>query len=222
MNIALDHRRTVDLTVSFVVATVLTGASYVAGLAYGWIDDISWLEAFAVFTSYSCTYLCVRQSRLNYPIGAISTVALSVLFWQQGLYSSAALNAYLAPALAYGWWRWGDDRDTRPVSRLAFDWWLLAYAGMTGGTYVALRLISDALGAALAPLDSAILVLSILAQLLLDNKKIETWAVWAIVNVIAIWTYWEAGLVVVALQFVFFLANTIYGWASWQWSARHG
>lgn len=64
--------------------------------------------------------------------------------------------------------------------------------------------------------DSLILVLSLLAQLLLDNKRIETWFVWVLVNLIAIYTYFNQELFIVTLQYVFFLANTIYGWYSWR------
>ena len=64
--------------------------------------------------------------------------------------------------------------------------------------------------------DSTILAGTILAQFLLDNKKLQTWIVWAIVNVFAIYTYFTAGLSLVAFQYVFFLANTMYGYAMWK------
>ncbi len=57
---------------------------------------------------------------------------------------------------------------------------------------------------------------SILAQFLLDNKKMETWLIWTIVNVFAIYTYVNAGLSLVAFQYVFFLLNAFYG--LWVWN----
>lgn len=203
----------------FVVAALfgvgLTGASYALAFGMGWVREVNWLEAFATFTSYACTYLCVKQSRWNYPIGAISTAALCVLFWQLGLYSSMALNAYLPIALVYGWFRWGRDDDTRPVTFVrGIDW--IGYAAITSVTYGGLVVISSAFGAALPFADASILVLSILAQWLLDNKKVETWLVWIAVNVIAIGTYFNAGAYIVALQFVFFLGNAVYGWWGWR------
>lgn len=209
-----------NFLVSLGVALVLTGISYITGVYLNWITEISWLEIFAVFTSFSCTYLCVMQSRWNYPIGMISVAALTWLFWTSGLIASAALNAYLVPALLYGWWRWGPDSDTRPVTNLAWDRWLLVYAGVTVGTYLALVGILTLIGTTLPVMDSLILVGSILAQFLLDNKKIETWYVWAVVNVIAIITYFNAGLFLVVFQFVFFLANTVYGWYKWKQSQK--
>src|SRR5690242_645929 len=75
-----------------VLGIILTALSYGVGLGAGWIASLSWLEVFAVFTSYVCTYLCVMERRINYPIGAISTAAYMVLFYQFGLVASMAIN----------------------------------------------------------------------------------------------------------------------------------
>ena len=200
---------------SAVVAVVLIGISYVVALGAGWVETLNWLEGFAVVTSFSCTYLCVKQRRLNYPIGAISTAAYAVLFWQQELVASALLNAYLTPALVYGWFRWRADEFTRPVGFVALRWWP-AYVGVTALAYFGANALVNALGGQMAPTDAAILIGSMLAQFLLDNKRIETWAVWAVVNVAAIYTYFEAGLPLAGFQYVFFLGNTLYGAYSWR------
>ena len=73
---------------------------------------------------------------------------------------------------------------------------------------------------ALAWTDSVVLAGTLLAQFLLDNKKLENWIVWAVVNVFAIYTYATSGLPLVAFQYVFFLANTAYGYVSWRRSWR--
>ena len=93
------------LAEALAIAIVATGSSYWLAIWAGWITSLNWLEAFAVFTSFVCTWLCVRQRRLNYPIGAVSTAAYAVLFLQNDLLASAILNAYLTPALLYGWYR---------------------------------------------------------------------------------------------------------------------
>ncbi len=200
--------------VSLGVGVVLTGISYLVGMKMGWITTLDWLEVFCVLTSYSCTYLCVVQSRFNYVIGAVSVAALVLLFYNAGLYSSMVLNLYLFPTLLWGWFRWKSDADPRPVTFVEIPWWgtyLIFSAFVWGG----LTFISSKMGATLPAADSSILAFSILAQFLLDQKKIETWGVWAIVNVIAINTYFEAGLFLIAFQYIFFLANTVYGAVMW-------
>lgn len=201
------------------IGVVLTALSYFVGFAAGWVDSLSWLEVFAVFTSYGSTYLCVRERRFNYVFGAISTAAYAVLFFGQGLFASALLNAYLAPALVYGWFRWRADSDTRPVTRVALKWWPV-YVVVTAVAFAGALGLFALFGAAMVWTDAAILALTILAQFLLDNKKIETWIIWVIVNVLAIYTYATAGLALVAFQYVFFLANTIYGYYEWNKSMK--
>jgi nicotinamide mononucleotide transporter len=197
-----------------ILGVVLTALSYLVGLGAGWIHSVSLLEAFAVFTSYVCTYLCVKERRINYPIGAVSTAAYCVLFYRQGLLASTVLNAYLTPSLLYGWYRWRDDSVTRPVTRVALKW-IPVYAIVTAAAYTGAYLIVKGLNGALLWTDSAILIGSVLAQFLLDNKKIENWYVWVVVNGFAIYTYWTADLKIAAFQYVFFLLNTVYGLIVW-------
>lgn len=201
---------------SLVVATVCTGLSVLVAMGFGWVTTINLVELLAVFTSYSCTYLCVVQSRWNYPMGIVSTILYSITFLQVGLVASAALNIYLPFALLYGWMRWGPDRDTRPVTWLGFSAWWVPYIAISGTIFLGLYFITDVLGATLPLFDSIIVAATILAQLLLDNKRIETWFVWAFVNVLAIIVYFSSGLYFVGIQYILFLANTAYGYYQWR------
>jgi nicotinamide mononucleotide transporter len=210
-----------DLVVAVAASVALTGASYGLGVTAGWIEGVDWLEAVAVATSYASTILCIRQRRANYVFGALSTAAYSVLFLGHGLLASALLNVYLTPQLAYGWVRWRRDAETRPVSWLVRQWrWIPVYLGVSVVAYLGATWLVSALGGRLAWADSAILAGSLLAQFLLDNKRIETWFVWVIVNLVAIWTYFMAGLVVAGLQYVVFLATAVLGFRAWQRSTR--
>jgi len=202
------------------LGVLLTALSYFVGLKAHWISSLNWLEVFAVFTSYVCTYLCVVERRINYPIGAVSTAAYAVLFYRSHLLGSALLNAYLTPQLVYGWFRWRKDVVTRPVSLVKWKWWPVYIVASVAAWWGAVNVIHAA-GGSLAMLDSIVLVGSILAQWLLDNKKLENWIVWAIVDVVAIFDYKNVGLSLAAFQYVFFLANTVYGFVMWERSRRN-
>jgi nicotinamide mononucleotide transporter len=204
-----------NIIISTVIAFILTGSSYLISYYFNWINSINWVEFVSVFTSFQCTYLCVYQSRNNYPIGAISVVALGVLFYQQQLYASMALQIWLFPALLYGWFRWGPDTDTRPVTFVNYKKHGLIYLAVTGFVYVICLNINDYFGGTMAGLDSAILVFSILAQFLLDNKKLENWIVWLAVDVISVYEYADQGLYVLAIQMALFGVNAIWGFYEW-------
>lgn len=215
MSVKLAQTYFQDWAESIALACVFTALSYAVGAQVGWVDHLNWLEVFAVFTSYACTWLCVRQRRINYPIGSISSVAYAVLFWQAHLVASATINAYLIFALAYGWWRWRPDADKRPVSLVATRMWPV-YFGVTGLAYVGAVGFVKALGGVMVWTDTVILIGTLLAQFLLDNKKLENWVIWFVVDVFAIWTYFDAGLYLVVFQYVLFLINTAIGFEIWR------
>ena len=214
-----DQSLFTHLLQAVVIATVLTAFSYLVGLQMDWIAEVSWLEAFAVFTSYACTFLCVVERRINYPIGAISTLAYCVLFYQFDLLASMAINAFLVVYLLYGWFRWRSDSNARPVTFMTIPQWAIhiAVAAVGYGIIVAL---ATYFGGTLAWTDSFILAGTVLAQFMLDNKKQETWIIWALVNVLAIYTYFNVGLALVGFQYIFFLMNTVYGWVMWNKSRK--
>lgn len=211
-----------DFLVSLVVALVLTAFSYAVGLHFNWIKDIPWLELMSVFTSYSCTYLCVRESKWNFPMGIVSVTLLGILFYDLKLYSSMVLSLYLVPVLVVGWWKWSNGGKELPVTNITLkSWKTAAFLMACSATYLLLWSITAYLGAKLSATDSAILLLSIVAQYLLTIKKIENWFVWVLVNNLAIYTYFTAEAYLVGIQYLFFLANTMYGYYIWNRSMQN-
>jgi nicotinamide mononucleotide transporter len=204
------------------VGMVLTMPSFLVSVQMGWFQpsDLNWLEVFAVFTSYSCTYLCVRQSRWNYPIGILTTFIYSWFYYSanEPAYALAVFNLYLVGSLMFGYYRWGPDGNTKPVSFVQGPWWA-AYVASGVAIYLALQ-VAIAYGAVVSQTEVAIVVLSGVAQFLLDNKKLETWAVWIVVNVLSIYFYIEQGWYLVAFQYVFFLANAFWGAYEWNKSRK--
>jgi nicotinamide mononucleotide transporter len=94
------------------------------------------------------------------------------------------------------------------------------YLAVSAAVYFGAVWLVTALGGSLAFTDTMILVGTVLAQFLLDNKKLENWIVWAVVNVFAIYTYASIGLPLVAFQYCFFLTNTVYGFITWNNSRK--
>ena len=206
--------------ISLAVAAIATGLTTGLALAFGLVASITLLELAAVFTSYSCTYLCVMQSRWNYPIGVLSTGLYSILFWTGGLYGLAVFNAYLVCSLIYGYWRWGPDGNTKDVSRLKANPDFIIYPGIALISYGVLILVNFAFGVDMAGWDIVVSVLSAMAQFMLDNKKLENWIVWGIVNVISIALLIKFGMWLAMMQSAIFLANVFYGWYMWKGSMR--
>jgi len=210
------YDRTLNHTgIGLIVGFVLTGATTLIGLGLGWITEVNLLELFAVMTSYTCTYLCAMQVRWQYIFAAVTTVLYVILFYQWGLYGSALANAYLPIALIYGWFRWGRDDDTRTVTWTNPKHYIL-YAGLGIIGWAATYYAAQGLGFTIPVMDSAILVLTIMAQFMMDNKKLENWIVWAVLNVIAIGLYFQTGLYLAAMQYMIFLVWTVISFLLWR------
>lgn len=214
---------------SIFVAIFATLGSYFIGYAFGWfnpgtlnvptIRGLVFLEIAAVFTSYMCTFMCVHQTRWNYPIGVLTTFLYSWLFYQWGMYGVAIFNLYLVFSLIYGWFRWGSDGKTLPVTSVDGKWWF-GYAGLGLGIWALLMVVNMFVPVPITPIEAAIVILSGVAQFLLDNKKIETWFFWIAVNILSIYFYFQGGLYLVTFQYLFFLGNAFYGWTKWFESKR--
>lgn len=204
---------------SFGLAAILTILSYTVGHYAGWITELNLLEVFAVFTSYSCTWLCTRQSRWNYPIGVMTTAAYSLLFYQWELPALALFNLYLVGSLIYGWFRWGADGNTRPVTTITWPW-LMGYISIgliIAGAFVGVNYWWDPASVAeLKQIDIMLAAASGVAQLMLDNKKLENWTLWALINIVSIPYFLATGLTLVAFQYVFFLINTFIARRAWR------
>jgi nicotinamide mononucleotide transporter len=202
---------------SLVFAFVATAVSYGVAIYAGWISAASLLEITCLFTAYSCTYMCVKQTRWNYPMGILNVGLLAWYFADLKLYGLMATNLYLLPWLFYGWFRWRSDDDPRPVTYVINDapiWWA-AYIIAAVTAFFAMRYINEQLGGSLAWQDSAIFAATVIAQFWLDNKKRETWIVWVLVNIISMYVFLQTDQPLFFVQYLFFLANTVYGWFSW-------
>ena len=202
--------------VAGILGVVLTALSYAVAYLMQWDVTFNWLDALAVGTSYACTWLCVVQSRLNYLIGAISVALYSALFLRDGYTALAAFNLYMVGSLLYGWFRWGRDSNPRRVRSLQFDRWTLGYVGIGVAISAACVLVNTYFPGTFATTDIVITALSGMAQTMLDNKRLQNWHVWLVVNILSMWAFYHSEMYIVLLQYVLFTANTLIGYVSWK------
>ena len=204
---------------SFVYGSALTAVTYAIGAVLGFFnpENFGWIEFFAIWTSYICTLLCVYQKRINYPIGAVSTVLYAILSYKADLPALGLFNILLSVNLIYGWFRWNSDAQTRPVeSWPSLPWWI-GYAAIAIVAYFLLTTISSYFGYQVTWLDVTTAVVYAVAQAMLDNKHRSAWGVFAVLNVLSIYVYFQKPeTYFVALQYLYFLGNAAYGHFEWR------
>jgi nicotinamide mononucleotide transporter len=180
-------------------------------------DAVSWAEFLGFVTGGLCVALVVRRNILNFPIGIANNVFFLVLFASASLWAASALQVlYLALGVA-GWWQWMHGRaDTgalmvRRTGRAELAMCLAFLVFGTWALYVVLTWADDA-----APfLDAVTTCLALVAQWLLNTRRIENWYFWIAADCIYIPLYLSKGLVLTAVVYVLFLTLCVAGLRSW-------
>lgn len=182
---------------------------------------VTWLEGFAALATAICVYLAVKRNILTYPIGIAGTTAYFFVFWGAELYSSAALQIIFFATQVYGWWFWlyGDKGFKPRISRGNMNW-LVVGAGVIFAGSFAIGAIMGLFGAELARLDALIFSASLVAQFFMDRKKLESWLIWGVVNVVSIVVYGAMGLALTTILYAVLLVNSYFGYVAWRKELR--
>ncbi|WKB53929.1 nicotinamide riboside transporter PnuC [Eleftheria terrae] len=178
------------------------------------------LEVAANLATTLSIALAARNSLHTWWPGIIGCVLFAAVFLQAKLYADLSLQVFFIGTSVLGWWRWrrGEQAGQPPVSRVP-PWQVLAMAlaaiAVTAGYGTLLHRLTDAY----APyLDSAVLALSVVAQLLLMQRRLETWPVWLAVNTLAVPLFASRELHLTAALYACYWLNAWVGW--WRWRAQ--
>jgi nicotinamide mononucleotide transporter len=170
----------------------------------------------AVFGALS-VWLTARGSLWCWPTGIANTLLFIVLFAEARLYGDVVTNLLFLALCVYGWWQWlpggprGTPRRVAWASRRARVAVVAALALLVPGSGWAL----ERAGSALPWWEGAILGASLLAQLLLGRKLVDSWLLWIAVDVMAIGVYLARGLFVTAALYTLFLVLAAHGLVRW-------
>jgi len=176
------------------------------------------LEVAANAVNTISIFLAARNSVHTWWTGIAGCALFGWLFMGSRLYADATLQGFFIAASAAGWWRWirGIRGAPLPVRRSPPGHIvLLAAAGVavTLGYGWLLRRFTNAW----APYpDSAVLAFSVLGQLLLVGRRIESWWCWLLVNTIAVPLYISRDLHLTAALYGAYWVNAVVALVRWR------
>lgn len=162
--------------------------------------------------------LAGRNSAHTWSTGIAGCLLFAALFYETQLYADVVLQAFFVVTSAIGWWEWQRGDRGRPLAVANAGWRLFAWTVPAGtlatfGYGTLLHYFTDAY----APFsDSAVLVFSIIAQLLLMQRRIETWLFWLLVNSIAVPLYVSRGLYLTSALYGAYWINAVVSWFWWR------
>ena len=147
----------------------------------------------------------------------VGCVLFSYVFYTARLYADVTLQGFFIATAFVGWWRWlhgdaGHELPVRHSSRGLIVSCTAVGIAVTAGYGLLLHRFTDAY----APfVDSLVLAFSVLGQLLLIDRRVESWWCWVLVNTVAVPLYLSRGLYVTAALYVAFWVNAIVALRRW-------
>lgn len=159
--------------------------------------------------------LAGRNSVHTWWTGICGCLLFGWLFAASRLYADATLQAFFIATSVAGWRNWS-RRESRPIARtppVQLAGMAAAAVAVAAGYAWLLHRFTDAA----APLpDSLVLMLSVVAQLLLMNRRLESWWFWLAVNVVAVPLFASRGLLLTAALYAAFGVNALVSLVHWR------
>lgn len=196
---------------------------------------MSYLEFFGTIAGAIAIWLSAKANVWSWPIGIVNVVLFFFLFYQVQLYPDMFLQLFFFVTNIMGWWRWThpkkfeeDRKHELKVSYMKARQFISVFFLGLAGTFLFGSLADNIhelfprvfpKPSAFPYLDSFVTVTSIITTFLMINKKIESWMLWILVDVIATYMYFIKGIRFVGVEYLAFCFIAAYG--LWNWIREH-
>lgn len=193
--------------------------------------DLSYLEFFAVIAGLIAVWLSAKAHVWSWPLGIINVTLAFFVYYQSQFYPDMFLQIFFCVTNIIGWWRWVHpkpfEEDRKKELRVSFMGWkkfavlvVISLAGTTLLGSLASRLHEWFPNVFLEPsaypyADSFIVVMSITTTFYMIEKKIESWVIWIIVDILATYLYFIRGVKFFAFEYLVFTVIASFG--LWNW-----
>lgn len=192
---------------------------------------ISYVELIGTLFGLISVYLATKANILTWGTGIVNELFLFILFFQVQLYADMFLQIYFFTVTLYGWYNWKNTPKANSITSIDFKtkFWLLCVillaTPIAGYLFSNIHLylpLSFRIEASYPYADSFVMVLSILATVLLAKKKIETWYLWIVVDLVCVFLFFKKGIVFLGIEYLVFLGLVIYGLLNWKKQLSNG
>ena len=185
-------------------------------------------EALGFTTGVLCVWMTAVEDVWNFPIGIVNSAFYIVIFFRSALYADFGLFVLYVILGVHGWYLWlygNRNRDVGPnpeepgetalrVRRADRRDLLNSVAVVVAGLplWAFLRHVNG-----FAPfMDALLTVMSIVAQLMLNRKRLENWTVWIVADVLYVGLYAYKGLFLTAVLYAIYCGLAISGYRTWR------
>ncbi len=190
-----------------------------------WFHQQSWIELIGVISGLLCVYLAAINNIWNWPLAIISVALYIFIFYEARLYADMGLQFYFLGTNIYGWYYWSRKTASEvkvPIAAITgkeIIWSAITVAGVTpalGYSLIKLSPILHYRPAAYPYLDSFCTACSIVAQVFLARKVMETWLIWIFVDIIYVGVYILKDLQPTAFMYAVYVVIALLGYLDWR------
>jgi nicotinamide mononucleotide transporter len=225
---ALAGRAADHVEAGLTAAAMLTVTAAYTALSAALIADHAFngYEFVGTWAGLTCVWLSRTRNILCWPWGILSVLALGMFFREIGLPGQQWLNwGFFLVIQIWAWPHWafgGKNRSELPVTLMTWPERALALAAMTAGTIVAYALIGlVAPGSKFPFLDALVVAASVVAQVLLGRKAVESWLLWlGPVNLLSMALFLLAGAYTLTALYAAFFVHAAFALRAWRKAAR--
>lgn len=197
--------------------------------------ELSYIELIGTVFGLLAVYWASRENIWTWPASLINVAAFFILFYQINLYADMLLQIYFFVVSIYGWYNWRKPNNRvevkLPISRMTQEE-IVVYAVLLVIATVGIGYLMSQIHlwfpnafstpAAFPYPDAFTTTASILAMILLSQKKIENWLLWIVVDIVAVYLYYLKDILFVSVEYVIFLIICIFGYINWKKEFEEG
>jgi len=185
-----------------------------------WVQD-HLIEILGALFGLLYLYLSIRQNILLWPVGLLTSLMYTLVFFQSRLYADMSLQVYYIIISIYGWYYWIIHRKKSEKN-------IVSIKRISRNLFVVLLLISAILwliisfilikytDADLPILDAFTTALSITATWMLAKKYLEHWLFWVVIDAVSTGLYIYKGLYPTVILFIVYTTLAITGYLEWK------
>lgn len=175
------------------------------------------LEILAVVFTFICVYLTTKNRVSAWPVGIIGVVLYSIVFFQVQLYAEVILQIIFLIQSTYGWYNWSETKHKPPapitkLTNLQRASWVGAIFAFTGILYNILIYTN----ASIPLVDSFTTSVSLVANWLLAERKLDNWYLWIFVDLIYVGMFAYKMLYLTSALYLIFFFMAMYGLHNWK------
>ena len=192
-----------------------------SGMSIGW--NIFVLSA--SFIGTLATIICAKGKMSYYVWGFIQTIMFLILNLELRLWVESAEQVYYLVTMIIGVFVWKKNlnKDTAEIKAKKFTVakFVLTVLGLVVASIVIYN-IDVTLGGAAPLLDTLSLSIAIVANLLCTMCYKEQWILWFVLDIIQTILYFVIGQPMMAIMYIAWTINCIYGWYNWNKQQKMG